>query len=89
VRFTEDERGTFEPVTKLALGRLPLLVLHGERDELIMLDEARSALTAAGTAIADKALVVVPGRGHNDVSNAGPYWDALAGFVARRSAATS
>lgn len=87
--FTDDERATFEPAAKLALGRLPLLVLHGERDEVIALDEARSALAAAGTAVADKALVVVPRRGHNDVSNADHYWDALASFVARLSSARS
>ena len=85
--FTEDERAAFEPAGKLALGRLPLLVLHGERDELIALDEARSALAAAGTDGADKALVVVPGRGHNDVSRADLYWEALEGFIARISPA--
>jgi uncharacterized protein len=87
--FTEEERATFDPATKLPLGRLPLLVLHGERDELIALDEARSALEAAGTAGTDKALMVVPGRGHNDVSKSDLYWDALAGFVARISFARS
>lgn len=85
--FTEEERAMFEPAAKLALGRLPLLVLHGERDELIALSEAGSALGAAGTAAADKALVVVPGRGHNDVSGGDRYWSALAAFVARRSSA--
>ena len=81
--FSPDERATFEPATKLALGRLPLLVLHGERDDLIVLDEARAALANAGTADADKALVVVPMRGHNDVSRGDSYWTALARFVAR------
>jgi alpha-beta hydrolase superfamily lysophospholipase len=85
--FTEDERATFGPAGKLALGRLPLLVLHGERDEVIALDEARSALAAAGTDSADKTLVVVPGRGHNDVSHADLYWEALAGFIARTPSA--
>ena len=81
--FSADERATFEPATKLALGRLPLLVLHGERDELIVVDEARAALVCAGTADADKTLVVVPTRGHNDVSRGDNYWAALAAFVAR------
>jgi alpha-beta hydrolase superfamily lysophospholipase len=87
--FTEEERATFEPATKLARGRLPLLVLHGERDELIAPSEARSALAAAGAAEADKALVVVPRRGHNDVSGGDSYWSALAAFVARGSHARS
>jgi alpha-beta hydrolase superfamily lysophospholipase len=81
--FSADERATFEPAIKLALGRLPLLVLHGERDDLIVLAEARAALASAGAADADKTLVVVPARGHNDVSRGDSYWTALAAFVAR------
>ena len=81
--FTDAERATFEPAAKLALGRLPLLVLHGERDDLIVPSEARSAHAAAGAAEADKALVMVPRRGHNDVSGGDNYWTALAEFVAR------
>lgn len=84
--FDDDERATFEPAGKLAAGRLPLLVLHGERDDLIMLDEARAAFAAAGTAAADKTLVVVPRRGHNDISLGDGYWSAIADFVARLSA---
>ena len=80
-RFTDDERRAFEPAGKLAAGRLPLLVLHGERDELIDPAEARAAFAAAGTA--DKTLAMVPGRGHNDVSLGAGYWTALSGFMAR------
>ncbi len=86
--FTEEERATFDPATKLALGRLPLLVLHGERDDLIAPSEARSAHVAAGTAEADKQLVMVPRRGHNDVSGGDNYWSALAEFVTRGSHVT-
>jgi alpha-beta hydrolase superfamily lysophospholipase len=79
--FTDEESRTFDPRTKLRAGRLPLLVLHGERDQLITPDEAASALAAAGTT--DKELVPVPGRGHNDVSFSETYWNALARFVGR------
>jgi alpha-beta hydrolase superfamily lysophospholipase len=82
-QFSDDERATFEPAGKLALGRLPLLVLHGERDELIAPGEASAAFAAAGTADREKALVMVPGRGHNDVSHGERYWVALADFLAR------
>jgi alpha-beta hydrolase superfamily lysophospholipase len=82
-RFTDEERATFEPAAKLVLGRLPLLVLHGERDELIAPSEAMSALATAGSTAGDKALVIVPRRGHNDVSLEDSYWSALAGFVAQ------
>lgn len=81
--FTAEEREAFEPLGKLALGRLPLLVLHGERDDLIVLAEARAALAAAGAPAADKSLVAVAHRGHNDISRGDGYWPALAQFVAR------
>lgn len=81
-RFTDDELATFDPATKLPLGSLPLLVLHGERDELIAPSEARTALAAAGAPAAARSLVVVPQRGHNDVSLGEAYWTALSSFVA-------
>lgn len=79
--LSADDRARFEPAGKLARGRLPLLILHGERDALIAHDEAVAALAAAGSA--DKQLVTIPRRGHNDVSLADAYWDALARFLAR------
>lgn len=78
--FTADETATFDPLPKLAAGRLPLLVLHGERDALIPVGEAATALATAGSAV--KQLVTIPGHGHNDLSFADGYWAALAGFVA-------
>lgn len=82
-RFTDDERAVFDPATKLAAGRLPLLVLHGERDELIAPSEAAAALAAAGAAPADKRLVIVPRRGHNDISAGDGYWSAIGELIAR------
>jgi alpha-beta hydrolase superfamily lysophospholipase len=81
--FTDDERATFDPALKLATGRLPLLVLHGERDDLIVPREAMSALATAGTPAGQKALVMVPRRGHNDVSLEDSYWSSLGGFIAQ------
>jgi len=79
--FTADELAAFDPAAKLARGELPLLVLHGARDTLIHPDEARAAYAAAGSA--DRQLVLVDERGHNDVSRSARYWDALAAFVTR------
>jgi alpha-beta hydrolase superfamily lysophospholipase len=75
------DRAAFDPVPKLSRGRAPLLVLHGDDDELIDPAEARRAYEAAGTA--DKQLVLVPGHGHNDIAQSPVYWDALAAFIAR------
>jgi hypothetical protein len=79
--LSADERATFDPLVKLPAGTLPLLVLHGERDHLIPAGEARTTLLTAGSA--DKRLVLVPERGHNDVSFSDVYWRALADFIAR------
>jgi pimeloyl-ACP methyl ester carboxylesterase len=80
--FTADERQTFDPATKLARGRLPLLVLHGARDTLVVPAEAAAA-HAAATLAAERRLVFVPDCGHNDVSAGDAYWAALAGFLDR------
>jgi len=69
------------PLRKLAGSKVPLLVLHGETDSLISANEARAAFTASGAE--DKELVLVPGRGHNDVSFHPTYWSKMAAFVAR------
>jgi alpha-beta hydrolase superfamily lysophospholipase len=75
-----DDLATFDPIRKLERGTLPLLVLHGAEDTLIVVDEAQRAFDAAGTR--DKRLVVIADRGHNDVSSSVDYWEALASFVA-------
>lgn len=71
------------PLRKLAASRAPLLVIHGETDSLISAEDARAAFGASGAA--DKELVLVPGRGHNDVSFHPVYWSQLAAFVDRVS----
>lgn len=74
--FTEDELATFDGVRKLQRGRAPLLVLHGAEDRAISPDEAREAHRLSATA--HKHLVLVPGRGHNDLSASPVYWGAFA-----------
>lgn len=78
-RYTDAERATFDPLHKLGRGRLPLLILHGDRDQLVAPADALAALDAAGGI--SKELVLVPGHGHNDVSMSPVYWEALAAFV--------
>jgi len=80
--FTADELAAFDPAPKLARGQLPVLFLHGARDATIEASEAIAA-HAAATATADRELVLVPRRGHNDLSGSDVYWDALRGFIDR------
>jgi pimeloyl-ACP methyl ester carboxylesterase len=79
-QFSEEERAMFDPLPKLARGTGPLLVIHGERDTMVPSSEADASFAAAATKT--KKLVIVPRRGHNDVSQSRTYWDALAAFGA-------
>lgn len=69
----------FSPLTKYAQNEHPIVILHGEQDTLIRPHEAQVAFDAARTA--RKSLVIIPGRGHNDISQSRSYWTALADFV--------
>lgn len=79
--LTAEERDTFDPLPKWARCTVPALVLHGERDELIRPEEARGTFAALGSP--QKQFVLVPGRGHNDLSFSPVYDAALDEFVAR------
>jgi hypothetical protein len=74
-----DDLAVFNPLPKLRAGTAPLLVLHGAMDTLISPSEATAAHDAAGTA--DRRLILIPGRGHNDVSAHPLYWASLRAFV--------
>jgi hypothetical protein len=75
-RYTEEELATFDPRRKLARGNGPLLVIHGAQDRSISSDEAKEVFELATTP--HKHLALIEGRGHNDVSYAPAYWEALA-----------
>ncbi len=82
-QYGEGDKDVFDPLPKLEKGTLPLLLLHGDSDTLIQPGEAKRAFEIAGSA--KKELVMIPERGHNNVSYAQVYWDALAKFVASLS----
>jgi pimeloyl-ACP methyl ester carboxylesterase len=78
--LTADDRAVFDPLPKFARCEARALVLHGEYDALIPASEA--ALTYATLKSADKALVLVLERGHNDLAMGHDYWEALDRFLA-------
>jgi alpha-beta hydrolase superfamily lysophospholipase len=80
--LSDDDVDVFGAEGKLRAGRHPLLVLHGAEDDMIDPGEAQLAFDAAGAGAGDKRLVLVSGRGHNDISASGDYWTALKDFIA-------
>lgn len=77
----EDDLEALCPLRKLGSSTAPLLVLHGAEDRLIVPAEGRAVFEASGAH--DKRLVMIPGRGHNDLSFHPLYWDELTAFIAR------
>jgi alpha-beta hydrolase superfamily lysophospholipase len=76
-----EDLAAFDPLPKFARCVTPTLVLHGSDDTIIPPGEAR--MTFDALAAREKSLVVISGRGHNNVSLHPRYWDSIARFVAR------
>ncbi|MFH0847129.1 MAG: alpha/beta fold hydrolase [Chloroflexota bacterium] len=58
----------------------PTLIIHGELDELVPLEEGRELYQASGAVT--KHLLVIPGVGHNDIMMAGElYFGTIETFV--------
>ena len=70
----------YDSISKITRARCPVLVIHGDVDELIPVGEGMDLYEAAPE---PKELYLVPGAGHNDVSMvAGPrYTQRIASFL--------
>jgi fermentation-respiration switch protein FrsA (DUF1100 family) len=73
-------RTRYDTVSKVGKLRMPLLVLHGERDEVVPFAQGRRVFEAAP---GPKRFFAIPGAGHNDTYLVGgdAYWRALADFM--------
>jgi pimeloyl-ACP methyl ester carboxylesterase len=73
-------RTRYDSLAKIPRLRAPLLVLHGERDEVVPFVQGRRLFAAAPE---PKRFFPIPGAGHNDTYVAGgeAYWRALADFL--------
>ncbi len=65
---------------------IPTLIIHGERDTLVPLREARDIFNHLGTD--KKELLVIPSGNHNDILPVGfrMYFDAIQQFIAMTNA---
>lgn len=72
-------RTRFSILEKLSAIRVPILIIHGDADEVVPIEHARRLYQAAGH---PKRLVVIEGAGHNDIFRVGreTYLEALAEF---------
>jgi len=73
-------RNKLDTVSKLPRVGCPVLVAHGDRDEIIPVAQGRKLYEAAPE---PKQLLVIPGAGHNDLPVVGGdrYFAALADFI--------
>jgi fermentation-respiration switch protein FrsA (DUF1100 family) len=73
-------KNKLDTVSKLPRVRCPVLVVHGDRDEVIPASQGRRLFEAAPE---PKRLIIIEGAGHNDLSIVGgeKYIGTLAEFI--------
>jgi pimeloyl-ACP methyl ester carboxylesterase len=71
----------FPNLSRIRAVMLPTLIIHGQYDNLIPLEEGRDLF--AGSPAAEKRLVIIPEAGHNDimVADMPAYFGAIREFV--------
>lgn len=75
-------RTRYDMVEKVRAVKTPILVLHGDRDEIVPFTQGREVFQAAS---APKEFFTISGAGHNDTYVVGgdPYFAALKSFIER------
>ncbi len=71
-------RTRYDSLEKIGQVRVPLLILHGDADEVVPPSHARRLLEAANE---PKTFHALPGARHNDTYLAPGYFEALAGWL--------
>ena len=74
-------RNKYNSLAHISKVRCPLLVLHGERDDMVPISQAKKLFDAANP---PKRFQVLPETGHNDIFETGgeAYWSAMEDFLA-------
>jgi len=77
----DEARDGFDHLNKIAQVRVPTLIIHGQDDRLIPVENGHALYDYCGAT--DKRLVTIPHAGHNDLLFSGqtPYFEALRAFV--------
>ena len=80
-------RARYDALGKMSSLGVPLLVLHGDRDDIVPIEAAEKVFEAAP---APKEFYIIHGAGHNDTHIAGGdgYFEALRRFMLQLSTPT-
>ncbi len=80
----EKEHVGFGNDLKIKEVRIPTLIIHGERDEIIPAAEGRTLYELSGAT--EKYSLFIPGAGHNDILVLGmqAYMEAVETFISRQ-----
>ena len=70
---------TFAPLTLLPTLTMPVLLIHGELDQVVPVADAHQLAAVAPAA----RLLIVPGVGHADIDGVAAVSDTVREFVAR------
>jgi len=73
-------RSKYDSLSRIGKVSCPLLIIHGDKDEIVPISQARKIYDAAS---GPKSFYTVHGAGHNDTYIVGqePYFRALADFT--------
>ncbi|MDP3182573.1 MAG: alpha/beta hydrolase [Desulfobaccales bacterium] len=74
----------YDNLGKIDRIKVPVLIIHGEHDEIIPVDMSRRLYAAA---LQPKGLYIIPGAHHNDTYfvGGGPYFERLKTFIHRKA----
>jgi fermentation-respiration switch protein FrsA (DUF1100 family) len=77
-------RTRYDSLRKIAQVTVPVLILHGDRDEVVPFEQGQRLFTAANE---PKTFYTIPRAGHNDTYMVGgePYWQAWKRFLSALS----
>ena len=78
----------YNSVARISQLHQPVLIMHGDQDEIVPLSQSEKLLKAANP---PKSFQVLPGAGHNDTYSAAGniYWDTLSEFLSTLAAPPS
>ncbi|MFC2022031.1 alpha/beta hydrolase, partial [Chloroflexota bacterium] len=78
---TFNEESLFLNKVKIRQVNKPTLIIHGEYDEIISVEEGEELYQNSGAQ--DKRILIIPGAGHNDIMmvKQGLYFDTIEEFI--------